>query len=53
VRRLAISQVVDDVSKIGQTLIDHVGLFQEPALGSSLLTTLTTCQIDEVKLAAL
>ena len=44
--------MVDDVSQIGQTLVDHVCLLKQAALCASLFRPLTTSEIHEVQLAA-
>ena len=52
-RRLAIRQLVDDFTKVCQTLVDHVCLFEKLASRTCFLDTLTACQIDKIQLSCL
>lgn len=50
---LAIGEVVDDLAEIGETLVDHVGFFQQLALRTRLVNSFTARQIYQIQLSAL
>lgn len=52
-RGLAVSEVVDDETQRGKTLVDCLRLLQGVSSGASLCYLLAACKIDEVQLTSL